>query len=187
MGTGLWSSDWITNHIRTNVDHWIDLQFLSASEAARVVSDLELDVIIELGGFSANTNLEMLCYRPAPVQLSYLGYPGPTYLRCVDGWIGDHVLFEQLVHIDRDAHQLIEIQGGYMVFDTGGELPMPKRSAGSRFRFGSFNHARKLTDSTVDLFCKVMTESEAELALKSIGFANSVHCEYVNALNKRSQ
>ena len=43
-----------------------------------------------------------------------------------------------------------------MVFDTGGELPMPKRTAGSQFRFGSFNHARKLTDSTIDLFCKVM-------------------------------
>ena len=41
----------------------------------------------------------------------------------------------------------------------------------SRFRFGSFNHARKLTQSTIDLFCKVMAKNpESELALKSISF-----------------
>ena len=58
-----------------------------------------------------------------------------------------------------------------MVFDTGGELPTPKRTAGSRFRFGSFNHARKLTDATIDLFCDVMAANPGtELVLKSISF-----------------
>ena len=121
-------------------------------------------------GFPQNLDWKF-CHRPAPIQLSYLGYPGPTYLKCIDGWIGDKVLFEQLDQIDREAHPLIEINGGYMVFDTGGELPMPKRTAGSQFRFGSFNHARKLTDSTIDLFCKVMEANpDAELVLKSISF-----------------
>ena len=106
-----------------------------------------------------------------PIQPSYLGYPGPTYLKCVDGWIGDKILFEQLNPIDRSAHKLIEIEGGYMVFDSGGELPIPKRSAGKHFRFGSFNHARKLTEQTLSLFCEVMAANpEAELALKSISF-----------------
>ena len=54
----------------------------------------------------------------------------------------DSVLFEQLNPVDRIAHPLIELKGGYMVFDSGGELPSPKRTAGKRFRFGSFNHAR---------------------------------------------
>ena len=163
--------DWITEKIRKDVDHWIDLRFRSTSECTRMIADLGLDIIIELGGFSAESRLEILCHRPAPIQLSYLGYPGPTYLKCIDGWIGDKVLFEQLDQIDREAHPLIEINGGYMVFDTGGELPMPKRTAGSQFRFGSFNHARKLTDSTIDLFCKVMEANpDAELVLKSISF-----------------
>ena len=163
--------DWITNHIRDNVDHWVDLRFISMSESARIIADIGLDVLVELGGFSANSPLEVLCYKPAPVQLSYLGYPGPTYLKCIDGWIGDSVLFGNLDPIDHNVHKLIEIDGGYMVFDTGGELPTPKRTAGSRFRFGSFNHARKLTDATIDLFCDVMAANpETELVLKSISF-----------------
>ena len=132
---------------------------------------MELDIIVELGGFSADSRLELLCHRPAPIQLSYLGYPGPTYLKCIDGWIGDEVLFEQLDPIDRAAHKLIEISGGYMTFDTGGELPAPKRTGGKHFRFGTFNHARKLTQSTIDLFCKVMNANPgSELVLKSISF-----------------
>ena len=163
--------DWITNHIRNRVDHWVDMRFKSNYECARIISDIGLDIIIELGGFSAGSRLGILCHRPAPIQLSYLGYPGPTYLECIDGWIGDQILFEQLNPIDRAAHRLIEIEGGYMVFDTGGDLPMPKRTANSKFRFGSFNHARKLTQSTIELFCRVMAANpEAELALKSISF-----------------
>ena len=166
--------DWITNHIRQSVDHWVDLRFGTTAQCARMLADLQLDVIVELGGFTSNSRIELLCCKPAPVQLSYLGYPGPTYLHCIDGWLGDSVLFEQLNPIDRSAHPLIELEWGYMVFDTGGELPKPKRTAGKHFRFGSFNHARKLTQPTIDLFCQVMAANpEAELALKSISFCEA--------------
>ena len=58
-----------------------------------------------------------------------------------------------------------------MVFDSGGELPIPRRTANRHFRFGSFNHARKLTQQTIDLFCRVLeVNPEAELVLKSISF-----------------
>ena len=84
------------------------------------------------------------------------------------------MLFEELNLVDRSAHKLIELEGGYMVFDSGGELPTPKRTAGRRFRFGSFNHARKLTQATIDLFCQVMADNpEAELVLKSISFCEA--------------
>ena len=166
--------DWITEQIRKQSDHWVDLKFQTISENARILADLRLDIIVELGGFSANSPLKILCHRPAPIQLSYLGYPGPTYLESIDGWIGDEVLFKQLDPVDKNAHNLIEIDGGYMVFDTGGELPIPKRSTNSRFRFGSFNHARKLTQETINLFCKVMEANpEADLVLKSISFCEA--------------
>ena len=163
--------DWITDQIREKVDHWVDLQFGTAAQCARVVADLRLDVLVELGGFTGDSRLELLCYRPAPVQLSYLGYPGPTFLSCIDGWLGDSVLFEQLNPVDQGAHPLIELKGGYMVFDTGGELPAPKRSAGERFRFGSFNHARKLTQS-IDLFCRVMAANPGR-NFQSISFCEA--------------
>ena len=163
--------DWITEHLRQRADHWLDVRFLSAQQAARLIADQRLDVLVELGGFTGESGLEILCHRPAPVQLSYLGYPAPTYLRCIDGWLGDAVLFEQLNGTDQSAHRLLCLEGGYMVFDSGGELPTPQRSDGQRFRFGSFNHARKLTDATIALFCQVLAANPgSELVLKSISF-----------------
>ena len=49
--------DWITDHIRKRVDHWVDLRFRTISEGARIVADLGLDIIVELGGFSADSRL----------------------------------------------------------------------------------------------------------------------------------
>ena len=174
--------DWITGHLRQSVDHWLDLRFLTDLQAARLVADQRLDVLVELGGFTGLSRLGLLAQRPAPVQLSYLGYPAPTYLRAVDGWIGDATLFGQLNASDRSAHALLPLEGGYMVFDPGGELPVPERCSAPRFRFGSFNHARKLTNATITLFGAVLAAvPEAELVLKSISFREEAEQARVRA------
>ena len=164
-------SDWISEHIQKSCEHWLDCRFLSDTQASRLIADLRLDILIELGGYTSGSRLGILTHRPAPIQLSYLGFPAPTYLDSVDGWLGDGVLFEGLSPTDRNAHALLTIKGGYMAFDPGGTLPSPVRSAGNKFRFGSFNHARKLSKSSIGLFCSVMRACpEAELVLKSISF-----------------
>ena len=79
--------------------------------------------------------------------------------------------FWRVIPTDREAHKLLEIKSGYMVFDPGGMLPTPIRDSGENFRFGSFNHARKLSNASIDLFCDVMRACpNSELVLKSISF-----------------
>ncbi|TCD58125.1 O-linked N-acetylglucosamine transferase, SPINDLY family protein [Synechococcus sp. BS55D] len=163
--------DWISEHIQNRCEHWIDCRFHSDAQAARLIADLRLDVLVELGGFTSGSRLGILTHRPAPIQLSYLGFPAPVYLNCIDGWLGDEVLFGGLSPTDHEAHEQLAIDGGYMVFDPGGRLPSPVRDAPDRFCFGSFNHARKLSDATIGLFCDVMQACpDADLVLKSISF-----------------
>ena len=58
-----------------------------------------------------------------------------------------------------------------MAFDPGTGIPEPKRDHSDTYRFGCFNHARKLTQSTIDLFCKVLHNCpQSILLLKSISF-----------------
>ena len=163
--------DWISEHLQNQCEHWLDCRFHDDRQAARLIADLRLDVLIELGGYTSGSRLGILTHRPAPIQLSYLGFPAPTYLKCIDGWLGDEVLFDGLSPTDRNAHALHTIRGGYMVFDPGGSLPSPERETSEHFRFGSFNHARKLNDESIELFCTVMRACpKAELVLKSISF-----------------
>ena len=165
------NNDWITKHLQNSCEHWLDCRFFNDAQAARLIADLRLDVLVELGGYTSGSRLGILVHRPAPIQLSYLGFPAPTYLSCVDGWLGDEELFGELSPTDQKAHELLKIKGGYMVFDPGGSLPSPIREEGKPFRFGSFNHARKLSESTIDLFCTVMKACpNSELVLKSISF-----------------
>lgn len=176
-------NDDVSERLRAACDHWLDVRFGSDLEAARAIADLGLDVLIELGGFTANSRLALLTHRSAPVQLSYLGFYAPTYLKTIDGWIGDAALFGTLNPCDRSAHQLLEIDGGYMAFalDTLPPLkgPDPKRA----FRFGSFNHSRKLTNSTIELWCEVLQAvPHAELVLKSISFVEPAEQQRVAAL-----
>jgi len=165
-------NDSFKQHLRDSCKEWHELQYLENQEAARLISDLQLDLLVELGGYTAGSRAEVLIYKPAPIQLSYLGYFAPTYLKCIDGWIGDAVLFEGLDEEERRAHKLLEVQGGYMAYTSKGELPEPQRySERTPFRFGCFNHTRKLTRAAVNTFVAVMNAvPHAELVLKSISF-----------------
>ncbi|NBU72099.1 MAG: tetratricopeptide repeat protein, partial [Bacteroidetes bacterium] len=174
--------DWISEKLETHTDHWLDLRFLNDLQAARLIADERLDVLIELGGYTGHSRIGVLIQRPAPVQLSYLGYFAPTYLKAIDGWIGDAELFAGLTAEDRSAHALVEINGGYMAFEPG-DLPLPERSNHAQFRFGSFNHARKLTPETVVIWCEVLNRiPNAELVLKSISFIEEAEQQRVRKL-----
>ena len=174
--------DAVQAQLQRHCQHWVNLRHATDLEAARLVSDLQLDVVVELGGYTAGSRLDILCHRPAAVQLSYLGYFAPTYLSCIDGWIGDAVLFGGLNAVDRQAQALLLVEGGYMAYRDPA-LPEPQRGAAKRFRFGSFNHARKLSRQAVELFCGVMAAvPEAELVLKSISFVEQEEQARIRAL-----
>ncbi len=178
-------SDAMQKHLRHQCDHWLDVRFGQDLEVARLIADQQLDVLVELGGYTGESRLGVLTHRPAAIQLSYLGYFAPTYLTCIDGWLGDRELFAGLDATDQEAHQLLMLEGGYMVYQDD-ELPAPSSEANRPLRFGSFNHARKLTPASVALFCQVMAAvPAAQLLLKSISFVEEAEQQRVQQLFAR--
>lgn len=180
-----------TDHLHANFqqicDHWIDLKYLTDLTAARKIADLKLDLLVELGGFTGLSRPEILVHRPAPLQLSYLGYCGPTYLKSIDGWVGDEILFEGLNPIDRNAHQLHKLNGGYMAYEPAGLPALTPPESDRPFRFGCFNHSRKLSDATIDLFINVLNNvPQAELVLKSITFVEAAEQERIQKRFKKA-
>lgn len=163
--------DGISEAIKTACEHWLDLRGCNDAIAARVIADQRLDVLVELGGFTGLSRIGICRHRPVRVQMSYLGYPGATYLQCLPWWIGDPVLFSTLPELDRNSHQLALVQGGYMTMPRPMSCPEPGRDAEEQFRFGSFNHGRKLTDETISLWSELLRATpKAELVLKSFSF-----------------
>lgn len=165
--------DAVSEAIQRECDHWLDLRSCNDARAARVIADQRLDVLVELGGFTGNSRIGVCVHQPATVQMSYLGYPGPTHLTCVPWWIGDHQLFAQLDPVAQGSHSLAVVDGGYMTLPRPEACGAVAATGHGRVRFGSFNHARKLTTSTISLWSRLMQACpEAELVLKSFTFQN---------------
>ena len=174
--------DSVSESIQQQCDHWMDLTTCSDLQAARMISDQHLDVVVELGGFTGNSRLGICLHQPAPIQMSYLGYPAATHLKSVPWWIGDHTLFQTLEEIEQEQAR-IEINGGYMCMPALAETVLPEdATGGTAFRFGSFNHSRKLTDATIKLWCDLLEKTEdAELVIKSISFSEEAEIERVRS------
>ena len=74
------------------VDHLSDLSSLSFVEAAKKIHEEKIDILIDLKGHTEANKLEIFALRPAPVQISYLGFPGTTGAPFIDYLIADQIV-----------------------------------------------------------------------------------------------
>ena len=160
-----------SDKLKEHCDSWLDINGLNDGTAARKIADLELDILVELGGYTGGQRLRLLTAKPAPIQLSYLGYFASTHLQCIDGWIGDKVVFPKGLEEEAIGQTLYRLQRCYMSYEPDSWITPERTAKDERFRFGCFNHSRKLSDPTLDLFAKVLKSvPESLLVLKSQTF-----------------
>lgn len=81
--------------VAASVEHFVDLARLPGREAVQRIADLELDVLIDLKGYTEGNRSEWLQYRLAPVQINWLGYPGTLGAPWVDYLIADEIVAPQ--------------------------------------------------------------------------------------------
>ena len=76
-------------------DRFVDVQSRGDEETARLLRELEVDVAIDLKGYTTGARPEILAYRPAPVQASYLGFPGTMAAPFIDYIIADRCVLPE--------------------------------------------------------------------------------------------
>jgi predicted O-linked N-acetylglucosamine transferase (SPINDLY family) len=74
-------------------DHFVDARQMTATQIATLLRAQEIDIVIDLAGYTADSRAEIFTWRPAPVQVNFLGYPGTMGLACMDYILADrHVV-----------------------------------------------------------------------------------------------
>jgi protein O-GlcNAc transferase len=76
----------IRHRIQDACDAFVDVAALSDAAAARRIADDGIDILIDLKGYTLGSRTAILAYRPAPVQVNWLGFPGTMGTHCID-WI----------------------------------------------------------------------------------------------------
>lgn len=169
-------SDEITDHIRNNVDHFIDVTKLSDAELAGQIHSDGIHIAIDLGGLTTNTRVAALAHRPAPVQITYLGYPNTTGISTIDYRITDHYADEE--SDEYYVEKLLKMPQSFICygFNTAGFSTNTAPSEAKGYvTFGSFNHVRKLNPEVIETWCGILHQVEnSRLILKAKDLGNEI-------------
>jgi predicted O-linked N-acetylglucosamine transferase (SPINDLY family) len=150
--------DVVTDRLRASAGHWRWVSGLDDAQLAHLIRADEIDILIELSGHTAGNRLGALAYRPAPVQVSWCGYPNTTGMTALDYRIVDAITDPPGAQTWA-SETLVALPGGYLCYRPPGDAPalapLPAQTNGY-VTFGSFNNLRKVTPAVVALWAALL-------------------------------
>ena len=146
---------------RNGFDHYLDCADKASNEVARLIRAMEIDVVIDLSGYTSGSRLDILAHRPAPAQATYLGFPGGLNLPYIDYLIADRITVpEQLQEHYRE--KILYLPHCYLPRDTSVK-PDPHTPKRSEFGlpdqglvFCSFNHDYKINPPMFEVWMNLL-------------------------------
>lgn len=149
IGTG--KPDFITERLQQRSDHWRDASRLDDSELAKLINKDRIDILVDLAGHTANNRLTVFTYRPAPVQVTYLGYFAGTGLSEMDYWITDNVIHPANTK-ETSEETIYRLPRCWVCYQPPEEAPDVSVSptCDNQVVFGSFNKLSKLTPDVIE-------------------------------------
>lgn len=143
-----------------------------------LMDELQPQLLLDLGGHTADNRPGLLNQRYAPVQATYLGFFGPSYGLHCDWWILDSAIARRVQNSYPGSESIWALPSPSLCFDPSAHgLPAVDQlrySEPDHPCLGSFNHTRKLTDSCIERFASVLTHLDtATLLFRSHSFYDS--------------
>jgi predicted O-linked N-acetylglucosamine transferase (SPINDLY family)/glycosyltransferase involved in cell wall biosynthesis len=142
------------------MDHYIRIDGMSDEQAARRIRDHEIDILVDLHGLTLGARPNILAFRPAPVQMTYLGFPGSTGLPGVDYVLADEFLItpemepyftEKPLHLP-DTFQINDRQRLIGNKPSRASVSLPEDA----FVFCSFNNNFKFTPEVFGVWMNIL-------------------------------
>ena len=137
-------SDFVTQKLRNKKILWYDLYNVDAAEIAKIIYADEIDILVDLSGHSQNSCLPILVYKPAPVQITALGYTATTGLNAVDYFLSDTICAA-----DNFNEKILTLAGCQFCFSPIQKFPAVKHKRNKFVIFGSFNNVAKVNDKVL--------------------------------------
>ncbi|MDA8125562.1 MAG: tetratricopeptide repeat protein [Deltaproteobacteria bacterium] len=166
--------DRVTERLRALATQWRDIAGKDDAAVAGLVAADGIDILVDLAGHSGGNRLGVFFRKPAPVQVSYIGYPATTGLsaldfRLTDGWTDPPG--QEAFHTET----LVRLAGGFLCYQPPAEAPPPPDQAPVQkngfITFGSFNYLPKVSPAVLDLWSAVLKAVPASrLCLKAKSF-----------------
>lgn len=165
--------DEVTERLKSHVDHWRPINVLSDEQAAQHIRRDQIDILIDLNGHTGNNRLLVFARKPAPVQVTWLGYPNTTGLsamdyRLTDGFADPPGMTEQF-----HSEKLVRLPECFSCYQPPRDAPDVARLPALKngyVNFGSFNNLAKINREVMTVWAKILQAvPDSRLILKNAG------------------
>ncbi len=154
--------DHVTQELREKSANWCEAQHMSALELAKRIHQDQIDIIIDLSGHTDYNRLFSFSLKPAPVAMSFIGYPGTTGLEEID-----YYLMHEKMGIPggmekqfTEALIYIPFNQQFSLFDNAPDVTPAPALSNNCFTFGSFNRISKINDEVLSVWAEVLKRCE---------------------------
>src|SRR5262249_5141351 len=148
----------VTARLKGLVARWRPTVGMSDAEMAERIRADGIDILVDLAGHTAGNRLAVFARGPAPVQVTWLGYPGTTGLGRIHYRLVDAVT-DRPAEARLARERLVRLDGGSLCYEPPPEAPLPVPPpclAADGVTFGSFNNGAKLSPTTLDAWSRIL-------------------------------
>ena len=167
--------DAYSHELRALADGWVDVCRLDDAALAERIRADRIDILVELAGHTRDSRLLACAYRPAPVQIGYIGYPNTSGVAALDYRITDH-LADPDGFDEHYGETLIRLPRCFLAYATPRHAPQigpPPVERNGHVTFGSFNNLAKVNRKVIATWADILRAvPDARLVLKSAGTAD---------------
>jgi predicted O-linked N-acetylglucosamine transferase (SPINDLY family) len=165
------ATDDVSERIRNTVRRWHPVAGLSDVQLADKIIGDGIDILIDLSGHTGLNRLPVFARKPAPIQASWIGYPGTTGLRAMDYYLADPHFLPPGEFDHHFTEKLVHIPMPFQPHEPSPPVNALPALAGGRMTFGSFSRPDKISASTLELWARLLRElPEATMLLGGIAF-----------------
>jgi len=163
------TNDEINLRIKAGVDHFHDVLAMSHKNATKLARSVELDIAVDLGGYTQDSRTEIFAMSAAPIQISYIGYPGTMGANYYDYLVADQTIIpeknqkyysEKIVYLPNYQVNDSKQSPPATIF-TRQDLGLPEIG----FVFCCFNNTFKFTPTTFDGWGRILEQVDGSVLL----------------------
>lgn len=150
----------VEKHLKPG-DQFHDLSGLSNDEAAVEIARFDIDILIDLNGYSYPKRFPLFLQRPAPLVVGWFNMYATTGFDCFDYLIGDDCVIPREEEISY-SEKIVRVTGSYLTFNVAYDVPEVSEApyvSNGFITFGSLISQYKITDQVIDAWCEVLKRS----------------------------
>jgi len=151
--------DDVTKRIQAHCEHWREVAIQTDEELSELVRADRIDILVDLTGHVGGNRLRMFARKPAPVQVTYLGYQNTTGMSAMDYRLTDERADPPGQSDDFYTEKLVRLPRSFFCYRPPDEAPpvgpLPALASG-RVTFGSFNSFAKVGPRVIDAWLEIL-------------------------------